>query len=125
MNKKYTAEAVNKACDAYIGDCLKDGLPPTNVGLALRLGCSKTSLTDWSKYSGDDADEQGKANAIKKLRLACEQWLQLQLFKGAKPASAMFLLKTLHGYNEKQELDVRHAGVLTVVTGVPKSSSGY
>ena len=62
--------------------------PPTLTGLALALGfCSRQSVYDYEK-------DKKYSYTIKKARLKCENWLEVNLLSGTiPPASGIFALK--------------------------------
>ena len=121
MNRKYTAEMVEKAVDSYIAERHADGKSLPMVGLALKLGCFKSRLWDWMQYSGEDPEEVRKAEAIKRYKQAAELELVDSLDDRSKSTRSMFLLKTTQAYSERQELDLRHSGAVSLVTGIPQA----
>jgi hypothetical protein len=119
---KYNGVEIAQAVEEYIAEREAKGLHPFTVGLAVKLGVDKAMLSRWADYDGDDPDRQLVKSSLKKLKLISELGLADKTLDG-KPVGAIFQLKCNHDYVDKQVIDLKASGDLTVVTGVPALGS--
>ena len=83
--------------------------PPTLTGLALHLGFeSRQSIYDYEKRNDDFS------YAIKRARLACENFAERGILSGEVFAAAgIFVLKN-YGWSDKQEVELSGSSVINV-----------
>jgi len=100
-----TAAGLQKAIDAYFDKCKEEHLPPTITGLALHLDTTRQTLMD---YEYRDAF----TDTVKKAKLRCENYAEIQLFKGSNVAGVIFNMKNNYGWKDKRE--VEHDGTMMI-----------
>jgi hypothetical protein len=98
---KYTVEDFNNLVDQYIADRTGKNLPITKNGLSLYIRCDPDTITNLS-------DVDGYSEAIKRVVQAGEQYEVDFIHSGKNPAGAIFVLKNLHGWTDKQEINVNN-----------------
>jgi len=91
-----SVEELERLADTYFKECLESGEPITVTGLAISLGLSsRQSLLNY----------QGRAeyvDAVKKAKLRCEHFAEIQAHNAKNPAGPIFCLKNF-GWSDKQE----------------------
>ncbi len=85
---------------AYIQSQHDQKLPVTITGLCIALGTFRDVLMDYQDERGEEF-----SNAVKALKLYCENYAEEQIFIGKNPAGAIFALKN---YGWKDKNDVAH-----------------
>lgn len=94
-------EEIQAKADAYVDGGFADcgDVVPSRAGLALELGCSRSTIANWEK-----------ANPRFLATLDRLSWLQERLslnggLKGDMNSTIVKLLLANHGYSDKQEVD--------------------
>lgn len=104
---RLTREIVESAIDRYIRDCSNDlgeiVKEPLMIELALILGVDPSTLWAYSK-------RPDYAQAIKRVKILGEMFLNRTMEGDKANQNAMFKLKTRHGYIEQQKVDITTAG---------------
>jgi len=101
-----TVKDLEKVCDAYFNECKEGSLPVTITGLALAIGSTRQTVMD---YQNSDKF----TDAIKRYKLRCENYAEIQLFTGQQ-TGAIFALKN-YGWKDKQEIENTDTGVAEVL----------
>src|SRR5690242_11809111 len=83
-----TPEELLEKAQAYFDETLVKLEPITITGLAMALDTSRETLMDYEEKRGDKFSD-----AIKKVKLVCENYAEKRLFKGNNAAGAIFALK--------------------------------
>lgn len=95
---KSPEELLDKA-QAYFDEAKEKEEPLTITGLALALDTSRETLMDYEEKRG-----KRFSDAIKKVKLVCENYAEKMLFK-SNPTGAIFALKN-YGWKDRQEIDL-------------------
>lgn len=95
---KYKPEFFQSKVDEYIDRQFEQNKPITKSGFSLYIGCDSDTISNL-------IDVEGYSAAIKKLVAAGEQFEVEYLHTGKNPAGAIFVLKNLHGWADKQEIE--------------------
>ena len=94
---KFTPSELETKSQLYLEERKKEKKAPTLEGLALFMGVSKGTISEYR-------NRPAFAEAIKKVSLAGEVDLQNKAQDGK--IGAFFMLKTIHGYSEKDKLEI-------------------
>ena len=113
--KLYTSvEDMQKIIDEYFMICDEKEKPYTMSGLAYALDMDRKSLLNYSK------DEQFFPT-IKKAREKVEQQLEENALMGKANATfTIFNLKNNYGWVDKQEIENKSQGKVTIINSLPK-----
>lgn len=90
--------------DQYHVFCLDNDMKPSVVGLAMALGCDRSTLWKWE--NGVESNKpQAVRNLIKKGR-EINELMMVQMMQNGKinPVTGIFLLKNNHGYKDQQDV---------------------
>lgn len=88
----------------YINYQKENKLPLTVTGLCIALHTYRDVLMDYQDERGEDF-----SNAVKDLKLQCENYAEEQAFIGKNPAGAIFVLKN-HKWTDKTEQELYGKG---------------
>ena len=100
-----TAAQLQKKVDEYFDACAEHKIPPTITGLALALDTTRQTFID---YEGRDAF----TDTIKKAKLRCENYAEIQLFRGRNVAGVIFNMKNNYGWKDKRQHE--HDGTMMI-----------
>jgi hypothetical protein len=99
---KYTPEFFSNAVDIYINNKEE---PITITGFCNSIGTSRELLSEYK-------DRPEFVDCIKRLRGACENYAVNHLFNGKNPVGAIFYLKNMFDWADKQEISQSNTNVL-------------
>ena len=99
--------SLQKRIDAYFEYCKKKQKPKTMTGLALHLGITRKTLTEFSR-----TDRLG--DVIEKAKLRCENELEERLISGMPATGIIFALKNNYGWHDKLDIDQTLRGTISL-----------
>lgn len=113
--KLYTSvEDMQKIIDEYFMICDEKEKPYTMSGLAYALDMDRKSLLNYSK-------DEKFFPTIKKAREKVEQQLEENALMGKANATfTIFNLKNNYGWVDKQEIENKSQGKVTIINSLPK-----
>lgn len=107
--KYKTPEDMQIAIDKYFNDCIKNNEPFTVCGMALALDfMDRRSFFDYIENKSEFT------HTIKKAKSRIEKYLEEQLSGGRQVAGLIFNLKNNFGWVDKQEIDTKITGELSL-----------
>ena len=112
-----TAAGLQKAIDAYFETAQKEKLPPTITGLALALDTTRQTLMDYE-------ERDAFTDTIKKAKLRCENYAEIQLFKGRNVAGVIFNMKNNYGWKDKRQHEHDGTMMIDVLDGLEEGDDG-
>jgi len=95
-------EILTKA-QVYFDETLAKNLPITVTGLCMALDTTRETLMDYEDIRGQEFTD-----AVKKVKLVCENYAENKLF-GTNPTGPIFALKNF-GWKDKQEIELGDTG---------------
>lgn len=119
-----TPEELQQKIDEYFAACDVKGEPYTICGLALALGTTRETLLEYEKsVSGRRVVY---ADIVKKAKLRCQHYAELQLFKAKNPAGVIFNLKNNYGWRDTQAFEHTgpDGGALKIIIEKPANYAG-
>jgi hypothetical protein len=95
--------------DQYFAECAEKGTVPRLTGLSIHLGMTRKTLNDYS-------NKKGFSSAYKLAVAKIEDYIVGEVLREDRRnvAGAIFILKAVHGFIEKQHLDVGSSVVLKI-----------
>lgn len=96
---KYTPDYMSRKLTEYLSKCETDKLPVTITGYCLYIDTNRQTLSEY-------ADKDEFADIIKKVHQASEDFAASFLYSGKNPAGAIFYLKNLHGWADRQDINI-------------------
>lgn len=103
-----TVAGLQKAIDEYFAQCKKDLVPVTITGLALHLDTTRQTLIDYER-------RDQFTDTIKKAKLRCENYAEIQLFQGRNVAGVIFNMKNNYNWQDKREIDTRDRTMMDIL----------
>lgn len=92
-------EQLQNRIGEYFDICYKNDMKPSVVGIALAIGCDRSTLWKWSVEKSD------RGNTIKRAYVILDQMMNDFMQNGKiNPVSGIFLMKNNFGYADKQEV---------------------
>lgn len=97
-------EQVAARIDQYHQFCIQSDMKPSVVGMAMALGCDRSTLWKWENGVDSNKPQQIR-NIIKKGR-EINELMMVQMMQNGKinPVTGIFLLKNNHGYKDQQDV---------------------
>jgi len=102
--------------ESYFDKCENDNTVPTVEGLAVHIGCNRSTIAEYGHLQWDetpeDADIKDKYSiTIKKARERCKQAMVNAGMSARNPAMHIFLLKNNYNYRDKTEQELTVIGL--------------
>jgi hypothetical protein len=98
-------EEMNRRIDEYFELCEEKEDAPTWEGVAISLGPTKQTLSEWMHRNDHIGESTKRAKAY------CEQWIAKKMIMGKiPPIGAIFTLKNNYGWKDQKDLDVTSKG---------------
>lgn len=105
-----TVEELENDVERYIAHCIETEDLVNKTGFAVFLGCSKDTVYEYLGNKGKDFSD-----AIKKLITFGEQQCIKKCFTAnTQIAGTVFLMKNLHKYSDKHEVETNNKTELTI-----------
>ena len=101
---KSSKELILKAQE-YFNKCIESKEPITITGLCMALDTFRDVLMDYQSGKYDKTDHEF-SNAVKKVKLVCENYAERLLFLKGNPAGPIFALKN-YRWKDTQEVEER------------------
>jgi hypothetical protein len=101
---KSSKELILKA-QGYFNKCIESKEPITITGLCMALDTFRDVLMDYQSGKYDKTDHEF-SNAVKKVKLVCENYAERLLFLKGNPAGPIFALKN-YRWKDTQEVEER------------------
>jgi|SRR5579872_5617310 len=105
---RLSAEAFKRHAQEYIKECADKNRVPLISEWVQRLGLTKRQFKDFE-------DRYSYKEAIERVKEAQEVGLSRKLLDENKPVGSIFLLKSLHNYDDRAGINVNINGDLGVV----------
>jgi hypothetical protein len=115
-----SADELEQLIEDYFNTCDKDEKPYTITGLCLVLDISRQTLMnyedcfeiDWLKRL-DDKEKRGYVDTIKRAKMRCENYAEIQLLDPnckKSPIGSIFALKN-YGWQDKQVVETTNNNI--------------
>ena len=97
-----TPEELLKKANKFFDDCDESGDPYTITGLALALDTTRETLLDYQNNRSAEFSD-----AVKKIKLRCQHYIERLLVKSRNQVGAIFWLKNNGGWVDVQHIDTK------------------
>lgn len=94
-----TPEEITKKGEEYFAKCEAENRPMTVTGLCIALGTYRDVLMDYEDERGEEF-----SNAVKRLKIKCEEYAERRLFEG-NATGPIFALKNFN-WKDKTESEL-------------------
>lgn len=104
-------ESLDIKIEDYFKECDEKKLPYTITGLCLALDTNRQTLLNYQEWAEigwlkrvDEETRKQYVDTIKKAKLKCENYAEMQLFRTSQVAGVIFNMKNNYGYRDVSEV---------------------